>query len=182
MDLDLPVSTHHIRLSLFPVSIRIIGGTFLVEGLYAVLLAGALAVDPSQGYTTEILVGLLVLQVLKFGVLAALVLRVLLEWATTTYYVQEDHLVRRSGIVRFEEDVYDLRGIRFVNVEEHWLSKMLNYGNVSLSFGSAGYREQVILKGISSPKKYEQLFRSYLKTDTHDYSQKNEEIPFKPPQ
>ena len=177
MDKNLPVSAHHIRLSLIPVSVRIVGGIFLIDTVYALVLLVLASFSVGSTYVSQVFIGLLLLHVLNFLFEVGLVLQTVLEWATTTYYINDEHLIRRSGVVRFQEDVYSLHSIRFVNVEEHWLSKMLNYGSVQLTFGMAGYREHVKLKGIVNPKKYEQLFRSYLHPDAQDYPA--DDVPLK---
>ena len=159
---DLEKSVHHIRGSVFVLIFRVFIVAFLIETLYAFLLAALVYSKIGAAYTQSILESLWLLQTVKFVIEIFLILNIVTRWATTTYYLRDDLLVRVTGIVEVKEDLYDLKNARTLVVEQTWLGRLLNYGTLRVTIASSGFREEVVLAAVSTPRLYEHWINQYL--------------------
>lgn len=174
-------SRHFLRGSVILLGLRVVGLLILVEALFALAvsllylnetsLAAAFASSPVLLWS---------LYALKIVLLVVFLLRLVLDWATTIYYIGDHHLVKYHGILERDENVYNLQSLRTVRLHQHWLSRLLNYGDLYLIFSASGYRDELWLRGILNAHHYEQVLRSYL-MDTHDkLAAREEEGPAAP--
>lgn len=156
-------TVHHIRESVIPLSLQIFTALFIINGLYAVILATFLLEGTAISTNPEIsIVFLWVLHSVSFVLQVIAVLRLTLTWATTNYYVTGKHLIRTKGIMIADEDVYDLNSLRSVHIHESWLGRLFNFGDIHLLVAASGYREEVKIDGIANPREYERYFRNHL--------------------
>ncbi|MBI4098285.1 MAG: PH domain-containing protein [Candidatus Levybacteria bacterium] len=87
----------------------------------------------------------------------------ILNWSHTTYYIDGAHLIKHSGVMTTEEDVYDLATVRSVEVHQSFLGMVLNFGDLILkTSASGGYQVVVILKGVSKPIHWEREIKNYF--------------------
>lgn len=108
-------------------------------------------------------VSLLIIQffidIIQIGFIAYLIL----SWSHTTYYIDGAHLIKHSGVMNIEEDVYDLDTVRSVEVHQSFIGRVLNFGDLILkTSASGGYQVVVILKGISKPIHWEREIKNYF--------------------
>jgi uncharacterized membrane protein YdbT with pleckstrin-like domain len=108
-------------------------------------------------------------QIIKSSFEIYWVMAIVLKWVSTHYYLDEHHLIIYKGILRIEEHVYELQSIRSVDHSESWLGKLVNYGDIALVFGASGYKEDIVLRGITDPKKYERIFSSFLGVESRRF-------------
>lgn len=159
---------HHIRLSTVLLALRLIAVTYGVETLYAATLAAAYFYPNIQDL--QLIIGSLWLfHTLKYALEIALILAIVLPWANTRYYLSGHHVVIRHGVLTSHEHVCELRNIRSVACSQSWIGKLLNYGDVTLLIGASGFHEDLVLKGVVDPEKYEELFEQYLGAESRHF-------------
>jgi uncharacterized membrane protein YdbT with pleckstrin-like domain len=155
-------SRHFMRGSILLLSIRVFCWMFLVETLYAGVLFG---LTRSPGLIPEAIAFnvLWALHTVKFVFLVVVTLKLVTDWATTTYYLANHHLVKYHGIFEVDEAIYELQSLKSLHLKESIVGRLLNYGDIYLTLSSSGYREDVVLCGISHARRYERVLRDYLK-------------------
>jgi uncharacterized membrane protein YdbT with pleckstrin-like domain len=154
-------SRHHVTNSGALLIARLVIGLFLVETSYAFLLFIA-ASEPLENYQTVAINLLWVAQTLKFLVELGVVLAVVIPWAATNYYLTDRQLIRYVGIHRRDETIFDLATLKSIELNQGWFGRILNYGDLSLTFSSSGYTEKTTLYGVYNPKKYERYLKETL--------------------
>lgn len=158
----LPNSQHHIRGSILLLGIRVFLALFTVEALYSVVLLYLLIVAGTESYHNLLVTILLIINACKFGIEAYVILRLIVRWAATTYYLSEHQIIYRSGIIDFEQDIYELNDLHSVNLRQNWLGRLLNYGDIEITLSASGYRSELILRGIADVKGYEHVLHGFL--------------------
>lgn len=108
---------------------------------------------------------LLILETIKILTQVFLILNVTLAWANNVYYIngQGKHLIKRTGIINTKEDLYEFDTVRSLTVNQSWLGRIFNYGDVTLkTSASGGYQAILTIAGIQNPQKYEQMIKQCL--------------------
>lgn len=83
-----------------------------------------------------------------------------LNWMNSVYYLADNHLIERKGVLKVWENTYDLDNIRSVSVNQSLIGKIFNFGDVALKMSaSGGYQGDVVLKEIANPHQYCQLIK-----------------------
>jgi uncharacterized membrane protein YdbT with pleckstrin-like domain len=126
----------------------------------------------SGALTTEsltLLSFLWVLEAIKFFALTFLVLKLILGWATTAHYLGPHQMIKYTGILQRDERIYELRSIRSVNRHQNWLGRLCNYGDLLMVIGASGYKDEIWIRGVVTPKKYERIFTTYLGAESRQF-------------
>ncbi len=98
------------------------------------------------------------LQIVKNLVQMGLFLKVVLLWANNVYCLTEKHIVKRTGIFSTSEEIYQYSNIRSVMINQSFIGKLLNYGDIYLkTSASGGYQGDIVISGIENPKKYKTI-------------------------
>ncbi len=108
---------------------------------------------------------LIVVFFLKLLIQLFLSLYVALYWKNTTYRIDGagKYLVKKTGIIDTKEEVYEFKTVRLIRVNQSWLGRIFNYGDVSLEISaSGGYQVILTITGIQNPKQYEQMIKQCL--------------------
>lgn len=106
---------------------------------------------------------LLIVFFLKLFMQLFLILNVSLAWANNLYFINGKHLIKRTGILNTEEDIYEFDTVRSVAVNQSWLGRIFHYGDISLkTSASGGYQVIVTIAGITDPHKYEKTIKECL--------------------
>ncbi len=157
---DLQTSRHHIRQSAVPLILRLIGLLFIIETAFVALLAGSAFLPLAATYHFESTSLLWLLDTVKFLLEIAGIITLVVPWATTTYYLSGDELVKLSGLTRLDEKIYDLQSLKSIELHQSWLGRIFNYGLIQLTLSSSGYSEVVKLTDLQDPKKYERAINN----------------------
>jgi uncharacterized membrane protein YdbT with pleckstrin-like domain len=173
-------SYHHIRGSVILLALRIFFSLFVVDTVYAALLVLFLFTNYATEYHAYVFLLLWLLHTAKFVLQAYVLLFLVIRWATITYYIHDHQLIRYQGAYQPDETIFELDFIKSVDLNESWLGRLLNYGNIILVVSSSGYRQDVRLEGIADPQKYERIFRDYM--ETAERPSTKEEPPLETPQ
>lgn len=150
-----------IRGSVFVLTLKLALILFIIDSLYSLLfyllnLGFGIPFD----FHHHISVTLFITQIGKIIFEIFLIIYVVLQWANNTYFLTEKHLIRRTGILSTEEDVYHFENIRSITTHQSFLGRIFNYGDVILkTSASGGYQGEVTLTGISNPYKYENTLK-----------------------
>lgn len=111
----------------------------------------------------HIAVGLFIFSTVKIITQVFLILHITLSWANNGYYVDGKHLIKKSGILNIEEDSYDLSTVRSIIINQSWLGRILNYGDLTLkTSASGGYQVIVTMVGIQNPRNHERMIKACL--------------------
>ena len=106
---------------------------------------------------------LFVFEFIKLAIQLFLILHVCLSWANYEYHLSGKHIIRRKGIIHIQEDVFHFDNIRSISINQSFLGKVFNYGDITLkTSASGGYQGDIVLAGIASPKKYKEIIERYF--------------------
>ncbi len=59
-------------------------------------------------------------------------LKITLKQANNTYEIRDDSIIHRQGIFKIKEDIYTLRNLSSVTIEQSIWEKLFNYGTIIL--------------------------------------------------
>lgn len=158
----LPTSLHHIHGSLFLLILRVFFISFLFDSIYGGGLFFLFYNNFDSTYQPYIFATLSIVHSTKFILQTSILLFLIIRWSTRIYYIKEHQLVIKRGLIRTEEDSYELAHVRKVHLKQNIFGKIFNYGDVHIMIASSGFAEEVKLKEISNPKKYEWILRDYI--------------------
>jgi uncharacterized membrane protein YdbT with pleckstrin-like domain len=151
-----------IRRSLIILITRIILVLFVTDTLYAFLLlanvAGYIPTDLIFSYG----VFLWIIYTAKYLLLTYAIVKMVIDWVGTLYYVTNGHLIRQRGMLHITETVFQLADIDSAVMSQSWLGRMFNFGDVTIEFTVARQKEFVNLYAINDPQRYEDLFSRYV--------------------
>jgi uncharacterized membrane protein YdbT with pleckstrin-like domain len=151
-----------IRRSVVILVIRIFFLLFLIDTVYAFLLlanaAGYIPVDWIPSYA----IFLWIIYTVKYVLLTYTILKLVVDWTSTLYYVAEGHLIRQRGVLHTTETVFQLADIDSAVMSQSWLGRMLNFGDVTVEFTVARQKEFVNLYAINDPQRYEDIFSKFV--------------------
>jgi uncharacterized membrane protein YdbT with pleckstrin-like domain len=166
MNQDEPIPTIEImkpiRRNIVLLGIRMFLVLFMIDTVYAFLilipLFGYVASDWHMPYVGF----LLVIHTLKNGLTAYMLISLVTNWISTLYYVNGGHLIRQRGVLNTKETVYQLTDIEEVVMNQSWLGRLLNFGDITITFLVARQREDLVLYAINNPRMYEELFSKFV--------------------
>jgi membrane protein YdbS with pleckstrin-like domain len=151
-----------IRRNIPLLAIRIVLVMFIADTVYAaLLLATVLGYIPSE-WTASYTVLLWVAHTVKNIILSYLVIRLVIAWISTLYFVTEGHLVRQRGVLHTVETVFPLDATQSVVMSQNTLGRLFNFGDVTITFIIARQREEVTLYAVNNPQRYEKLFSTFV--------------------
>lgn len=151
-----------IRGSIVFVVIKLIVILLFFETIYELLfyflsIQFALPID----WHHHISVGLLAVSFLKVLMEVYFITSVFLSWAGNVWFLTGKHIIKRTGILYTQEDVYHFDNIRSISIEQSIMGKFFNYGDISIkTSASGGYQGDVVLFQIDNPQKYEAILKN----------------------
>ena len=151
-----------IRPSVAQMLVRLIIALFILDSAYALLLVALLLQLVPDGLSVPFLLALWLMHTVKFALIIYVVIRLIFRWAGMTVLVLGEHLYVDLGVVKEDEQVYELGQLQEVKMHQTLLGKLLNYGNIVLTLGSRSFSEKVELSGIMDPAKHTQHFMQHL--------------------
>jgi uncharacterized membrane protein YdbT with pleckstrin-like domain len=157
-----PVSQHHVLDSVVLVLLRIFWFCFFVETVYAVILLFLISSSVGENYAFGSLTFLWIVHTLKFILEIYVLLRIVAEALTTQYYINDNKLIKYEGIFDQTESMHDLTLLKNIEVEQTWTGRHFHYGNLHITLASSGFKEEVILRGVNDPRKYERIFQTFI--------------------
>jgi uncharacterized membrane protein YdbT with pleckstrin-like domain len=144
--------------------VKLIFLVFLFDVIYAIsyFLLSYYLTSPLS-FIDHVRFWLLIALVLKNIMMVSMVTYVVLKWATTLYYIEGDHLVTRRGILSVDENIYEFKTIRSLEVEQSLLGRLFHYGNIILkTSASGGYLVVVTLLNLANPQQQEKTLSKYF--------------------
>ena len=133
----------------------------LFDGIYSLIfylltLGISLPFDLHH-HISELLFGL---QLIKNILQMVLLLYVVLGWANNLYFFTDRHIVKRTGTLHVNEEMYHYDNIRSITINQSWLGKLFHYGDIILkTSASGGYQDDIVLTEIENPQKYQSMLR-----------------------
>lgn len=151
-----------IRESIFMLGAKLFVLLFLFEGIYTgffVLLNLVFNLPLDWHHHASVI--LILLNITKVLLELLFILFLLSEWSSTIYFITTKHIIKRVGILSNKEEVYHFDNIRSISVQQSFLGKLFNYGDIILkTSASGGYQDDVSLSGIDNPHKYETILKN----------------------
>lgn len=151
-----------VRSSVAILAMKLLVLLFIFEGLYTGLFyfLNVFFNLPLEWHHHSSII-LLLIYGIKIGLEFLFILYLFFQWAGTTYFITKKHIIKRVGIINSREEVFHFDNIRSITVNQSFLGKIFNYGDIELkTSASGGYQAALILSGIDNPHKYEE----HLKT------------------
>ncbi len=146
-----------IRGSIVTLAIKLLLTLILFESLYSALFAVMqVGLELPFDWHHHISLGLLIISGAKIIFEFGFILYLLMQWTGKSYFLTGKHIIKRVGILTSREEIYHFDNIRSISVEQSFLGKFFNYGDITLkTSASGGYQGDVILSNIENPHKYE---------------------------
>ena len=88
---------------------------------------------------------------------------VVLSWANHVFYLTSDEIVVRKGIMDSYEMSYKYDSVRSIRTDRSFLGRIFGYADLSIIVSTKIGERKITLSGISSPQKYETMFRECCK-------------------
>jgi len=88
------------------------------------------------------------------------IVNITLEWANNIYEVRDDSIIHRQGIFNIKEDIYTLRSLSSVTIEQSIWGKLFNYGTIVLY--SPIHKTNYYMINVHNPKKIADTFYDNL--------------------
>jgi uncharacterized membrane protein YdbT with pleckstrin-like domain len=89
-------------------------------------------------------------------ILASLVL----QWASTRYVITPEEIIIERGILHIQRRIYAVDDIKYIEVEQSLLGKLLNYGTVL--FRNPTLEMEISLTNTPDPHRYARLVEARL--------------------
>src|SRR5574338_548384 len=144
-----------IRGSIAMLVIKVLLVLVLFDGVYSVIyyiLNLGIGLPFDLHHHTAIL--LLIIQLGKITLQFILLLHVVLSWANNLYFLTDEHIIKRIGFIKVQEEIFHYENIRSITVHQSWLGKLFHWGDILLKISaSGGFQDDVILSGIANPQK-----------------------------
>lgn len=156
-----------IRSSVLILILRLFLVMFVVDTIYSIAEIYFLDLDVSLDIHRLITTGMFIAHFFKNMLLIYLVLSIITKWISNLCYLTNKYLVKHEGILNIKEKMIDLKNLRSVTVNQGFLGKLFNYGNITLTTSaSGGYAEEIYLSEIDNPEKYNEFFQDCLEKAT----------------
>lgn len=141
--------------------VRIVGMiTFADASLAVVIMSSLYTFNYADSYSMIVLIATFIC--VKLAVLVAVTLKMAIDWVPDNYQITERQLIKHKGIASKVDKVYELANIRHVSVNESFMGRQLEYGDISLLIATAGLNEKIVLSDIKDPHHFEDIFKDYL--------------------
>lgn len=146
-----------IRGSIVTLTIKLLLTLILIEGLYSAIFAVMqVGLDVPFDWHHHISLGLLIFNGVKIIFELGFILYLLMQWMGQSYFLTGKHIIKRVGILTSREEIFHFENIRSISVEQSFLGKFFNYGDITFTTSAAGgYQGDVVLSNIENPHKYE---------------------------
>lgn len=160
-----PMVKHHIQESSTVLILRIIFCLFAADIAYIIVTTALLGASISGIATDGIsYVPLIIfLTFIKFILQSIFVAAITLITLSRHYYITEQQLIVHKGVLTREEKVFDLQQIKSVRRHQSFLGKLAGYGDLTISIAESGFKEDVKIRNIRTPKRYEEVFVECMK-------------------
>ena len=144
--------------------IKVLLVLILFDGMYSFIyyiLSLGISLPFDLHHHTAIL--LFIMQLGKILLQLVLLLHVVLSWANNLYFLTDEHIIKRSGFFKVQEEIFHYKNIRSISIHKSWIGKLCNYGDILLkTSASGGYQDDIILSGIANPQKYREILKKYF--------------------
>lgn len=151
-----------IRRSIVLLAIRMVILLFLADTIYAFLILIPAMGYVSAEYQASYIMFLWFVHTIKNIALTYLSISLVVNWISTMYYITLGHLIRQRGVLNTSESVFQLTDIESVAMNQSWLGRIFNFGDIIIKLQIARQTESITLYAIENPQRYEELFSKYV--------------------
>ena len=109
-----------------------------------------------EGYTVARIALSAVFLTLAVGAVVALVS----QWANEGYYLKENELVVRRGIIAKTETAYPYANMQSVTVQQGVIGRLFNYGQISIFIPTLG--KDILFSEISNPQQFADKLKQHI--------------------
>lgn len=155
-----------IRSSVSILVLRLFLILFLIDTLYSSLTFFLFRLPSLQDWHYELIGVLFITHFLKNLLSVFFVLKIVLTWVSTIYYVTDKYIMKHEGIFSLREKIYDLKHVLSVTVQQDMIAKIFNYGDIHIrTSGLGSTTEDIYITGVSNPEKYREIFKHCLEVN-----------------
>lgn len=153
-DGKLKVTHINVRPSISILVLQLISLNILSAAVVIGLYIGILSYQPLVDIFLQVYTGLAII-ISVFLVQISLTIYAVVVWMNEYYEIFPEHLIHRRGIMFRKESKFPIRNVRFVQVNQGLLGKLLNYGTLTLLDGRRNKFLDMYL--IHNPIRYYQI-------------------------
>ncbi len=161
---QLNLAQEPIRGSVVVLIIRLLTILLFFEGIYLIVdYLFTLGIPLPFDLHHHVSFAMFVVELTKIMLQLYLIVNVSLAWANNTYHLAGKHIVKRTGVLHIQEDVFPFENIRSIAVHQSFLGKLCNYGDLVIKISaSGGYQRDIVLTGIARPRSQEEILNTYF--------------------
>lgn len=129
-----------------------------LELMYLLLSTALVEVRGEFGsaYTTARVALSLVFLSLAITVVVSLVA----QWANEGYFLKENELIVRRGIIAKTETAYPYANMQSVTLQQGFIGRLFNYGQISIFIPTLG--KDILFSEISNPKEFTEKIKAHI--------------------
>lgn len=144
--------------------IKVLLVLILFDGIYSfIYYILSLGVNLPFDFHHHTAILLLIVQLGKITLQFVLLLHVVLSWANNLYFLTDEHIIKRGGVLKVQEEIFHYKNIRSISIHQSWIGKLCNYGDILLkTSASGGYQDDIVLSGIANPQRYKEVLKRYF--------------------
>jgi len=138
--------------------IKIIAIEISLEIIYLLLSTALVEVRSQAGESYTLARAILSVMFLSLAITAVVTL--VAQWANEGYYIKENELVVRRGIIHKTEISYPYANMQSVSVQQGFFGRLFNFGLVTIFIPTLG--KDILFNEISAPKKFAQVLKDHI--------------------
>lgn len=87
---------------------------------------------------------------------------IVLQWKNHVYFLTNDGITERKGIITTTEEAYDMKNIRSVTLRQGILGKMFDFGDLIVHSTAPENTQDIVLVGIPHPASYQNFLQKFV--------------------
>lgn len=100
------------------------------------------------------------LSIVFLSIAITVVVTLVAQWANEGYFLKENELVVRRGIIAKTETAYPYANMQSVTLQQGFVGRLFNYGQISIFIPTLG--KDIIFSEISNPKEFTKKIKAHI--------------------
>lgn len=147
------IETMHGSIALLVIRLFIV--LFVIDTAHSLLSLFIFDLPLLNAFHIELTLLMFITHIIKNAFEIYIVISMVLSWSHNTYSITDRQIIHKRGVLHIKENVYDIKTVRAVEVNQGIIGKMLNYGDIVIkTSASGGYQDNINLIGIPHPHEF----------------------------
>lgn len=129
-----------------------------LELIYILLSTAVIEVRGTLGESYTI--ARIALSVVFLSIAVGAVITLVAQWANEGYYLKENELIVRRGIIAKTETAYPYANMQSVTVRQGIIGRLFNYGQISIFIPTIG--KEILFSEISNPTVFANTLKDHI--------------------